>query len=301
MQDATTDEDHGDAISASAQRAAADTARRQATDVARSVFGPSGSADTPNRGISITHRPPSAAAQRYARELTSALQQAQYEAPNRTRQRYFQPPGAMRSSELIRRQAQIAHGVTVTARPFTKRARHDVPRPPLRVGISCDVSASMQRWQDALSDIAWAINQALTHGCVTGDVASVTWNSTTQAVIKPSRRYPTVPVATCTGITTDCPRSLVALDGALQLTSTPGARIAIVVTDGGLRENTVEPTRAALKRLSEAGVLTLWVTPYPDARFDDVATNVVCAQPEQMGTELGAAMVALLERERTFR
>lgn len=266
------------------------TEKAASANKAGSVFGPGGV--SLGNQISVTHTEPSEQALTYVRDLTAALRKAQFRTRHRTRTLMGTPPGKMRTGEMMRRQAQVSLNRTVTATPFRRNVRRNSPRPPLLVGISGDVSASMQQWQDATGDLSWALARALTVGQVRGQVAAVAWNTGVTATVLPRTTPHLVPVARCADGTTRCAESIDVLSERLGLGRTPdAARVLIVTTDGGLEGRTIEPTRRRLKAASDAGVLVLWVTPYPNHTFDDIVVNIVVPHPDMMGATVGQALV----------
>ena len=56
--------------------------------------------------------------------------------------------------------AQRAAGALPTAEPFTRTRSRRVPAPPLRVGVACDISASMTEWTGPVASAAWIVARA---------------------------------------------------------------------------------------------------------------------------------------------
>lgn len=242
--------------------------------------------------IRVAERTATPAAQEQARRLTWALRRAQFRGVTRSTTPAITPPGRMRMDEIMRRHAQQDAGTRITARPWRRTHRREVPRPPLTVGFSGDVSGSMQRWQQVVADTAWAVGQAVTH--LAGTVAAVAWNTDVAPTVRPGEHPRQVREALCGGGSAGCPLSLRALDGALRLTTNPdGARVVVVVTDGALGD-TYPQINVEIARLARCGVRVLWVTPHVDHNVANDATNLVLADPGRFGERIGQALVDML-------
>lgn len=261
-----------DAVHADAQREAAEpagsavpdnraerdretAARGKARDDAQQVFGPGGTTRAP---IHMSSRDPNAEDRRGAHALVQHLSRARYRDLARTRQRSATPPGRLNVNEAMRRERQIATRVQPTATPWTMTRRRLVEPPPLTLGISLDVSGSMNAWTNPVASAAWMLAHAVHR--TGGTVAAVAWNTRTTPIIAPHRAPAKVVVPRSDGGSSGCPQSLRALDGALELTDTDGARLLAVITDGHLTPGTTADTTAIIRRLTATGVTVLWVT-----------------------------------------
>jgi hypothetical protein len=190
----------------------------------------------------------------------------------------------------MRREAQRAAGAEVTAEPWLQPRRREVDQPPLRVGLSWDVSRSQSPVHSRMADLAWALAWAMAH--IDGELAAVAWNSTTFPVVWPGRVPEEVVEPDCGGGSSACPQSLRALDGALDLRRVSGARMLIVATDGRL------PARRFVNdevwSLARIGVSVLWVTPEPDPYRPPGASAVVVTDPDSLVSTLGSAVCQAL-------
>lgn len=239
-------------------------------------------------------REPTPELRQSARALATALRRARFRAPALTLVPSASPPGRLRLAEAVRREAQRAAGAEITARPWRQARRRAVDQPPLRVGLSWDVSRSRSDLHARMADLAWALSWALHH--VAGELAAVAWSSRVSAVQWPGRTPERVVEPPCGGRSSGCPQSLRALAGVLALHEPRGARVVIVVTDGRV------PNRRAIAaeacRLSRDGVDVLWVTPAVDPSAPAGVVPVVLADPDTLIATLGDRIGRLLARSR---
>lgn len=262
-------------------------AHNRAQQAASHVFG----AGTEKRPIVVVDQPPSAGDHEQTRRLTMALRRAQFRGIARSTVPAAAPPGRMRMGEVMRREAQKAARARVTAQPWRQTRRREVEQPPLTVGFSGDVSASMGKWQSVTARASWAVAQAVAN--LRGTVAATAWNQDTARTIRPGEAPEHVPEASCGGGSGGCALSLRALDGALGLTTSDrGARAVVVVTDGNLHNRAEVNTEVS--RLARHGVRVLWVTDRPDPAQETGVANIVLDDPAEFGERIGQALADLL-------
>src|SRR5690606_41263809 len=103
------------------------------------------SAATARRGATRTTcpRPPTPGEQAAARRLARRLRAAAHRDRVTTTHTSPTPPGRLSMRGALAADAQRAAGTVPTAEPFTRTTRRHVPAPPLRIGIACDASGSM--------------------------------------------------------------------------------------------------------------------------------------------------------------
>lgn len=230
------------------------------------------------------------------RQVIAMLRRAEYRGSDVTRRRSVAPPGRLRTGELMQRDAQIALGLRVHAEPWKQTQRREILQPRLRLGISSDVSGSMQNYQRGVARLGYAMTHAVR--VLNGTVASVAWNSTAAAMIHPGAVPNEVIEAKCGGGSGGCSTSLHALDGALDLTTdTTPVRVVVIVTDGQItnRDQAVE----TITRLCRMGVRVLVATPTECSWVPDPASNVLVRPPEGdgmgvFGAVLGQAIADVL-------
>lgn len=230
-----------------------------------------------------------------SRWLISELRRARYRGTQRTQVRSTTPPGRLRPAELMQQSAQIAMGLRPRATPWTQTRRRMVEKPRLVVGISADVSVSMQVAQAETARVTYALQQAVR--LLGGSVASVAWDQNVHVVARPGEWSPVVREVRCQGSSEGCPESLKALDRALGLTRAASGtvRIVVVVTDGALPN--YPAINAEVNRLAAAGVRVLWVAPaHGAAALAPVASTVSFDDTADFGRALGGWIAELLEQ-----
>ncbi len=264
-----------------------ETAHRQHARAAfRATF------EEPRRGLLPTRREPDAPLRLQARVLADSLRRARFRHRSASTLPSATPPGVLRLAEAMRREAQRAAGARITARPWLQGRRREVDQPPLRVGLSWDVSGSRAPVHAGMADLAWALAWAMAH--VEGELAAVAWGSTAVPVVWPGTVPSRVVEPPCGGGSSACPQSLRALDGALDLTRGTGLRLVIVMTDSRIAHRRI--VRDEVDALVSSGVRVLWVTPVPDPRAPHGATALVLADPGTLVAELGKSICSILSR-----
>lgn len=206
------------------------------------------------REILVSNQSPTAEDKRNANMLTKELRKAQHRDIHRTKVASMTPPGRMLINEAARRDAQRSRGEEITATPWRQTRRRMVQSPPLLVGLSVDVSGSMDAWQHPVAAFGWALANAVR--TLEGKIASVAWNGGTKPVMFPGRIYKDIQVAQCSGVSTGLATSLDALDGEVDLARSEGVRVQVILTDGQIDESGIQER---IDRLVRAGVLVIWV------------------------------------------
>lgn len=265
---------------------AADTVAAHAASVA--VFGAVSTATL--RNVGVTLRAPTSDDHRQAAALTAKLRGAGYRGAIRTTTSERTPPGRIRMGELMRHQRQIAARVTPTARPFAATRRTAVERPPLKLGVSLDISGSMDGWVPSAAALAWAVAHATRH--VKGIVAAVGWDDTVTGIIRPRHRPAAIPEPAEYGAgSSGCALSMRALDGALQYRHGDAA-VLLILTDGAIGGRA--DIQQQIRSITGRGVRVLWVSTRRDGWAPAHVTRVDMPDPEQFGGIIGAALVGVL-------
>lgn len=231
------------------EQRADDTQRDLAESAARSVFDPK----TLTR---IRHRAPSAneIAQRAA--IVRRLKRAQYEAPRRITEHVAYPAGKARTSGLVQRAAQRANGQVVTATPWRRSRRKVAEKPPLHAAVVVDVSGSMDRWLPAAGTVIWSIAAAAAE--LGGTAAATGFGGTVTALLGPRSQPTRVPVAPGGSSSTGCAEAMSAVTAGADLTTTFGARVLVVLTDGQLPDHEAKAIDARVRYLRRHDVSVVW-------------------------------------------
>ncbi|MGE0295273.1 VWA domain-containing protein [Pseudonocardia sp.] len=252
------------ADAAAARRAAEHDARTTAQHTANTVFthgvlrlGGPRSGRTKTAGT----RPPSDTERAAARTLARALTTAGIRDRVPTRTSAALPPGRLRMRGALAADAQRAAGALPTAEPFVRTTRRPVPTPPLRIGIACDVSGSMDRFAAPVASAAWILAHSAHHAQVPATTATVIFGAHVRAVTAPG----TTPLEVTEFAARDnyeaADTAIDALDGALDLARPDGARLLVIVSDGQFRPDPRRRAQARVDRLRAAGCGVLWLAP----------------------------------------
>jgi hypothetical protein len=169
------------------------------------------------------------------------------------------PPGRLRTREGVRRSAERAQGMMVTAKPWKGSVRRHSQAKPLVIGIATDVSGSMRWAERGVAEFAYAYANAGHR--IGARTAAVTFGDDVQLVSRPGEIMEHLLVKAANGGSEEFDHAIAALDGVLHLTDPSGsARILIVVSDGAFVKDK-ETGRAVewLRRLDKAGTHVIWI------------------------------------------
>ena len=239
----------------------------------------------------VEWREPTGEVRRQARDLAFALRRSRYRAEHVQRVPSSLPPGRHRMDELMRRDAQRAANVACTAKPWRQLRRRAIEQPPLRVGLSWDVSRSRMAFHREMAELAWILAWAMAH--IEGTLAAAAWNNRVIPVTWPGRVPTQIAEPTCEGGSGGCADSIRALDGALHLTNGLGARMLIVTTDLAIGNRRFVNSEVA--RLTRHGVNVLWVTATHDPNTPRGALNVTASDTDAIVKTLTSAVCTTLE------
>ena len=246
-------------------------------------------------GVSGFTTPPVAVRQ-MANVLARAIQRAQHRERSKTIRPSAVPPGRLKSSAAVRRSAQRAMGIPVTAEPWRQTVRKHVENPPITCGIMMDVSGSM-RWAEVpVAQASWAIGHAIHRN--EGDFATVAYGNRVHAVVRPGEVPKNMPVLDAGGGTEVPVSALRALDGALNLSTGSGVRLLVNISDGVYTGSQKVGYEKALKRLIGKGVKVLWIDMASGGsdpiRMNGVEIVTVKRGEANLGALIGAAITKAL-------
>ncbi|WP_280419701.1 VWA domain-containing protein [Nocardia carnea] len=243
---------------ADARRAATRSAQR-ATAQAQRVFG-----DGTGHGVSTsTHntRTPRRNEHAAARVLARALDTAATRERAAVKTTSVLPPGRLRMRGALAREAQRAAGAIPTAEPFTRTTRKTVPLPPLRVGIACDVSGSMDAFAGPVASAAWIIARAAELATMPAETATVTFGASVKPVTYPGAAPTRVTEFACPDWKHVIDTAIDALDGALGLYRPGATRLLVIISDGDYDGGNRDRAQKRLDALRAAGCAVLWLSP----------------------------------------
>jgi len=237
----------------------ADAANKVAQDVATAVFVDDGfhDGDTETAGT----RRPTARERSAARVLARSLNIAGIRERVATKHSSTVPPGRPRMRAVLTREAQRAAGAIPTAEPFTRTIRTVVPSPPLRLGIACDVSASMNDFAGPVASAAWILANAAAHAPVPAETATVIFGSHVRPITYPGTAPTSITEFAANDTFEAVDVAINALDGALGLNRPGAARLLVIVSDGLFRDKPRSNGQKLLDRLRANGCAVLWIAP----------------------------------------
>ena len=254
--DAQRREERDKAIADAAQQKAEERADHKAN--AQKVFnkgtGP-GSGATNSR--LVESRPPTNAERIAANSIARALEEAKYRDRERVVSNTQLPPGRLRTRTLIDAEVARQRGSVVLPDAWKRVQRKQTDEPKLTIGMMVDISGSMSSAMEPMAVTAWAMSEAARR--IQAKIAMVYYGQDVFPTLEPGRHLDEVRVYSARDSTEKFERAFKALDGTLDLLTTNGARLLVVVSDGHYvateRENAVK----WLRRCRDEGVGVLWI------------------------------------------
>lgn len=224
------------------------------------------------------------------RSMLNAISEAQFRDVTKTVRPSMIPPGRLKMSEVVQRQAQITAKQTITANPWKQTRRREIDNPPITLAVATDVSYSMSAYQREVSSFSWAVAKAVK--TLQGNVGAVAWNAKSHQLIDANRVGEQINYYEARGGSTGCPNAIQALDGLMNLTYGEGVRLLVVLTDGDL------PNRPEIQKeidcMSNAGVIVLWINTMRNGFKPNNATVAYLSDPKDFGRIVGAKMIEAL-------
>ncbi|WP_141578750.1 hypothetical protein [Actinomadura sp. WMMA1423] len=269
-------------------------ARKAADRAARRVFAAS-TAPTAARGrTAITGtRPPNPDEQAAARRLARRFRAAAHRDRVTTTHTSPTPPGRLSMRGALAADAQRAAGVTPTAEPFSRTVRRHVPAPPLRVGIACDVSGSMNALAAPVASAAWIMARAAGH-LPDALAATVIFGARVRPIVHPGHTPAAVTEFAARDPREDFVQAVDALDSAVELTRTGAARLLVIVSDGIFKDDQREEGQKRIDRLTAAGCGVLWLSMSGRTKPMRGAHLVTLTDPAAAADAIGAAAARAL-------
>ncbi|MBH0777691.1 hypothetical protein IT779_15555 [Nocardia sp. NEAU-351] len=213
-----------------------------------------------------THRPPWPEERTAARVLARALDTASRRERAVVKSGSVLPPGRVRMRGAVAREAQRAAGAIPTAEMFTRTTRKVTPTPPLRIGIACDVSLSMQDYVESVASAAWIMARAAHLATLPADTATITFGREVRTIVEPGTAPAEVTEFRADDYFEVADEAIDVLDGHLGLARGENTRLLVMISDGYFRPHVRARAQQRLDRLRAAGCAVLWLTPDdPDA------------------------------------
>jgi hypothetical protein len=230
-----------------AERDAEYTARIDADRAAREVFA----RRTTPRAVTGT-REPRDSEKAAARRLTRTLREATAGGRDTVTITSPVPPGRLRMRQALAADAQRAAGARPTAEPFTRTRSRRVPAPPLRAGIACDISGSMQAFTGPVASAAWILARAA-GALPAATTATVLYGEQVHALTHPGQAPARVTDFAAPDGTEQLCRAIDALDGALGLSRPGTARLLAIVSDTCHTPEEIAGGQRRVTRLAKTG------------------------------------------------
>jgi hypothetical protein len=251
-------------------KAAAGKEAKTHEEKAAEVFGRgTGPAGHTTSSRLVEERAPSPQERVAAVALSKALERARYRDRVVVKRGSVIPPGRLNARKALAGAEQRSRGVEVTAEAWSRKQRFHTEDPQLTVGVLVDISGSMGGAMQPMASTAWVLSEATRR--VQGKCAMVYYGNDVFATLKAGQHLDKVKVYSAPDGTERFNKAFQALDGALHLTTSTGARLLVIVSDLYYTGQEGERTKYWMKRCREAGVAVI-VVPF---EYEDHAKGVV--------------------------
>ncbi len=208
----------------------------------------------PPEAIITVSRDPAADDRKLSAELTRHFQQLALPEVARDRVRQQLPPGRLIGRGGVTREAQRSAGQVVDADLFRHTRKRVTTTPPPVIGLMTDCSGSMREAQPHVARLAWALSEA--GRAIQARTALVAFG-TSARLVEHDRRH--VQVADASHGWENFSAGFKQLDDRLHLTSPyRGARVLIIVSDGGYGRGQGMTAAPIVRHLERRGVAVVW-------------------------------------------
>ncbi|MFC7344933.1 hypothetical protein [Saccharopolyspora griseoalba] len=271
--------------------------------------GPSSDAgEDASGGYLSGRREPTIAERNAARTLGRAFDRAGVRDRATTKTTSTVPPGRLRMRGVVAATAQRQAGSIPTAEPFTRAERQVTPVPPLRVGIACDVSGSMDDYAAAVASTAWVLAHAANHAHAEAATATTLFGRHVQELTRPGQTPRRVQEFSCPDTYEDVAGALDSLDASLGLSRPGAARLLVILSDGFYKDEQWARGAHQAEQLRRSGCAILWLGTelmevalemVPERRsysgpFPRAAVQTLGETPKDSARKIGTAAVRAL-------
>lgn len=246
----------------------------------------------------VETRKPTSQERSAAVKIAQMLEKAKYRERDVTEVHSILPPGRLRTSALVQGAALKARGVMEQTEAWRRTVRKHTDDPILTVGVMVDISGSMGSAMKPMATTAWVMSEAVKR--VQGRCAMVYYGNDVFATLKPGQHLSDVKIYSASDGTEKFDKAFRALDGALNLLNSSGAKLLVVVSDGQYTDEETEKAKKWVARCAEAGVAVLWL-PFDDGRSASriassgrVAVLSGVLDPASSAVEIGKSAAELL-------
>lgn len=206
-------------------------------------------------------RNPTADERKAAVALGKALERAQYRDRVSVKRSSVVPPGRLNARRALAAAEQKSRGAEVTAEAWSRKQRKHTDDPTLTVGVLVDISGSMGSAMEPMASTAWIMSEATRR--VAGKCAMVYYGNDAFPTLAPGQHFDKVNVYSAPDGTEKFDKGFRALNGALNMLDSTGARLLVIVSDlfyGGWE---MDRTRYWMQRCRDAGVAVI-VVPFDE-------------------------------------
>lgn len=190
-------------------------------------------------------------------KVAKLLEKAKYRERSQTEIRSVLPQGRLRSRALVQNAAYKEIGLHQQAEAWRRTVRRHTDDPTLKIGVMVDISGSMSMAMNPMATTAWVLSEAGRR--VQAKTAMVYYGEDVFATLKPGQHLEAVNVYSAPDGTEEFDKAFKALDGALDLLYSDGARMLVVVSDGHYTHTEWDACMRWLTACKSAGVAVLWI------------------------------------------
>jgi hypothetical protein len=233
--------------------------RKKNINLAQEIFGPASAVTTGSTSSTIVDtRPPTSEERASAVIVARELEKAKYHDRVEIETSNYLPPGRLRTRTAVQAKALKSVGVRTELQPWRRTTRKQAVDPNLTVAMMVDISGSMRPAMGPMATTAWVMSEAVRR--IHGKVAMVYYGDSVFPTLKPGQHLDQVRVYSAADSTEEFDRAFRALDGALSLLDSSGARLLVVSSDGHYRGPEVDRCRHWLTECYKSGVAVLWLS-----------------------------------------
>ena len=240
--------------------------------------------------------------------LAAQVRRAMFREYSRATVHQAAPPGRLDPSKALRRSAEISIGLPPRTKQWRRVRRAYVERPPITVGVGCDISGSMSLVTRSVASAAWVVSHAVHRNH--GRFAAVAYGDGVHPIVLPREVPRLVRDFNASGGRENWTGAMRALNGALNLDRADGVRLLVLISDGQYTAQQRADGDIMVARLMRSGVKVLWIGfngrggsngwGGSNGRGGDIvpvgAEYARLSDMSELGSVVGAAMVRLLER-----
>lgn len=245
-------------------------------------------------------RKPEPAERAAAVKVAQLLEKAKYRERDAHEISSVTPPGRLRTRAMVQGAALKSKGIMAQTEPWRRTVRKHTDEPSLKVGVMVDISGSMGYAMNPMATTAWVMSEAARR--VQAKAAMVYYGTDVFPTLKPGQHLDKVNVYSAPDATEKFDKAFKALDGALDLLHSDGARLLVIVSDGQYTDAEETKAKHWMKRCHAEGVAVLWLpfdnSPWP-ARISKGTDAVVLngrLDPVAAATAIGQAAASALTK-----